>query len=234
MSVKPWAGFIADFPDDEIESGGGQMEIRGGRNVAVALGEILTGLGCQVSAPDYAGLKGWEFDLYDQERRRFWCQITSFHPAFYLLFEDPAITRGTRAKNATAYAELWRKLADALDNDPRFHDVEWRSNEEGPPNPEEIGEIGARERTSQIPSAPIEAQFRPEPPRPVSTFGCVLMMAAAFLFVIGAADAISSIVKLIRGRPGYELNLIMDLPFVCLGGLGLWALMRKPRRHQKV
>ena len=110
MTVKPWAGFIADFPDDQVETER-DIEVFGGRNVAVAIGEILTGLGCKVSSPDYAEVKGWEFDFYDEADRRFWCQVTSFHPAFWLLFEDPALTRETKAKNATAYAEMWRKLA---------------------------------------------------------------------------------------------------------------------------
>src|SRR5437899_5862484 len=42
MTVKPWAGFIADLPDDAVE-GGGDITLFGGRNVAVAIGDILTG-----------------------------------------------------------------------------------------------------------------------------------------------------------------------------------------------
>src|SRR6185437_6076610 len=140
MSAKPWAGFIADFPDDQVERGG-DITVFGGRNVAVAIGEILTQLGCQVAAPEHAELHGWDFDAYYKDHR-FWCQITSFHPAFHLLFEDPAIIGGTRRKNAAAYAELAEKLASALDADPRFRHVEWRSMEEGPPEPDEIGPSG--------------------------------------------------------------------------------------------
>jgi hypothetical protein len=143
VKVKPWAGFIADFPDDQVEDGG-DIKLFGGRNVAVAIGEILTGLGCRVSAPEYAELHGWDFDAYYQDRR-FWCQVTSFHPAFHLLLDDPAVTRGTRKKNAAAYAELAEKAAAALEADPRFHRVEWRSMEDGPPEPGEIGPSGIDE-----------------------------------------------------------------------------------------
>src|SRR5207302_7238744 len=125
VKVKPWAGFIADFPDDQVEDGG-DIKLFGGRNVALAIGEILTGLACRVSAPEYAELHGWEFDVYYQDRL-FWCQITSFHPAFHLLFEDPAIARGPRRKSAPAYAELAEKLAAAPEEDSRFHHVEWRA-----------------------------------------------------------------------------------------------------------
>lgn len=137
MRVNPWAGFIADFPDDQVEERG-EITLFGGRNVAAAIGEILTGLGCLVSAPEYAELHGWDFDV-NYQAHRFYCRITSFHPAFQLLFEDPASARGPRRKSAQAYAELAVKLAVALEGDPRFHHIEWRSFEDGPPEPEEIG-----------------------------------------------------------------------------------------------
>lgn len=233
MTVKPWAGFVADFPDDEIEGGGGQMEVRGGRNVAVALGEVLTNLGCEASAPDYAGLKGWEFDLYDQQHHRFWCQVTSFHPAFYLLFEDPAIMRGTRAKNAAAYAELWRKLADALDQDPRFHDVEWRSKEDGPPDSEKIGEAKARERAGSIPPEPLERQLRPQPiPRRGSGFGCLLMILAIAMAVCGAGIAVDGVRDLLHGVFDAKSELLVGIVIFCLSALGLWALVRRPARNR--
>jgi hypothetical protein len=230
MTVKPWAGFIADFPDDQVEGGAGQMEVLGGRNVAVALGEMLTGLGCQVSAPDYAGLKGWEFEFYYQGHR-FWCQVTSFHPAFYLLFQDPAITRGTRAQNAAAYAEIWRKLAEALEKDPRFHDVEWRSWEEGPPEPETIGEASARERIAGIPLEPLKPPLRPEPlPRRGSYFGCLLMMVAALGCMFGAAGAVGGTIGLILERSGAAIQAALGVVIFCLSALSLWALFRRDKR----
>jgi hypothetical protein len=32
MNVLPWAGFVADFPDDQIEAGG-DIQVYGGRNL---------------------------------------------------------------------------------------------------------------------------------------------------------------------------------------------------------
>ena len=48
------------------------------------------------------------------------------------------MTRGARNKNAAAYVEIWRKLAIALEQDPRFHRILWRSAKDGPPDEEEI------------------------------------------------------------------------------------------------
>ncbi|HEX2815192.1 MAG TPA: hypothetical protein VHN39_02280 [Phenylobacterium sp.] len=232
MTVTPWAGFIADFPDDQVEGGGRRMEVLGGRNVAVALGEMLIGLGCQVSTLDYAGLKGWEFELYYQ-RHRFWCQVTSFHPAFYLLFDDPAITRATRAKNAAAYAEIWRKLADALEQDPRFHDVEWRSMEDGPPEPEQIGEASAREGVAGIPLEPLKPTLRPEPiPRRSSYLGCLPMMVAASGGMVGAAGGIGGVIGLVLGRSGAAIQALLGVVIFCLSALSFWALLRGPRRRK--
>ena len=103
MSVPACAGFVADFPDDEVATRE-EIGVYGGRNVAVALGEILAGLGCgQVSEPDYCGIVGWEFAFQYGDRHHFWCRVQSFHPIYWLLFEGPSGRRG-----ATAHIELWR------------------------------------------------------------------------------------------------------------------------------
>jgi hypothetical protein len=155
MTVKPWVGFISKLPDDQIENGQ-HIAVFGGRNVAVAVGELMTGLGCTVSSPEYAAELGWEFDLYYGERHRFWCRITSFHPAFHLLFEDPATTRSTAAKNAAAYADLAQELAAALEADGRFREITWSSKKAGPPEPDEIGTKAARAHAGAGWANPIE------------------------------------------------------------------------------
>jgi hypothetical protein len=134
MNVPPWAGFVADFPDDEVEDEG-DIQVYGGRNVALALGEIFTGLNCtRVSAPESAGEQGWEFDFYFEGRHRFWCRVQSFHPVFWLLLDDLSAT----PKGAAAYVELWRKLGNALERHPRFHKIIWRSFRDGPPDWAEV------------------------------------------------------------------------------------------------
>jgi hypothetical protein len=153
MTVKPWAGFIADFPDDTVEEGG-DITLFGGRNVAVAIRDILTRLGCQVSEPDYGEAHGWTFDAY-YRGGRYWCQVTSFHPAYFLLLDSTAVILGARKKNA-AYAELAVRLAAALAKDQRFHNVTWHSRRDGPPVPDEIGTLGA---DSDGPLAPDDMSF---------------------------------------------------------------------------
>jgi hypothetical protein len=207
VRVKPWAGFIADFPDDQVEDRG-EISLFGGRNVAAAIGEILTGLGCRVSAPEYAELHGWDFDAYYQDCR-FYCQVTSFHPAFHLLFEDPASARGPRRKSAQAYAELAVKLAVALEGDPRFHHIEWRAFEDGPPEPDEIGSDVDRPADA---SSVIDAQGRDR----TRGVGCLLFA----LFVI-----LSGIVGLWVSwtGPGGIRNedLFSGVFLICAGVLGL-------------
>lgn len=158
MRVRPWAGFIADFPDDQVEEGR-NIVLFGGRNVATALGEILTGLGCEVSPPEYAELHGWEFDL-SYKGRRFWCQVTSFHPAFHLFFDDAAVTRGARARNAAIHAELAESLDRALRKDPRFHRLTWRAKQDGPPEPDEIATAAGRDEFDDAASSPIDRERR--------------------------------------------------------------------------
>jgi len=119
--------FKADFPDDQIEDDHDIVRF-GGRNVALAIGEILRGLGCEVAEPNYAGEHGWDFAAR-HGHQRFWCQVTSFHPTFFLLFEDdPAI------QASTGHAGFAEKLNLALANDGRFHDVLWYSRRHGPPD----------------------------------------------------------------------------------------------------
>jgi hypothetical protein len=119
MTVLSCAGFIAEFPDDTIEEEG-DIAVFGGRNVAVALGEILRGLGCErVSVPGYDGENGWVFTFDYGQRRSFWCQVTSLHPAYWLLFE------GSRSDNEI-YRDIWLKFSRVLERDPRFHGVIWR------------------------------------------------------------------------------------------------------------
>jgi len=234
MIDTPWAGFIADFPDDVVWGGPGQMEIAGGRNVAVALIEILAGLGCQASAPEYVGVKGWEFEIYYKEHR-FWCQVTSFHPAFYLLFEDPAITRGTRAKNAAAYAEIWQKLADALDKDPRFQGIEWRSKADGPPEPEEIGDARVRDKIVAAHPEPLEPSLRPElRPKGATGFLALLFLAAIFGCVFGIATTIAGVIRLVvKGMDDGGSGIATSVGIFCLSALVLWALYREPKRGPK-
>ena len=133
MSVPPWAGFVAHVPDDQVETRD-HIEVYGGRNMAVALGEIFASLGCtNVSEPWSAGEVGWEFDFDYRGRNSFWCRVQSFHPIFWLLLEGPS-SRSERRTYPGAHFQLWQKFANALEQDPRFDQIFWRTRDQGPPD----------------------------------------------------------------------------------------------------
>ena len=166
MNVPPWAGFVADFPDDQVENGL-DIEIYGGRNVARALCEIFASLGCsRISEPESEGDQGWAFDLYHEGRHRFWCRVQSFHPVFWLHFEDVSGT----AKGASAYVDLWRRFGNALERDRRFHKILWRPFKEGPPDWDEV------EAAADPPERTFDETFPPSeinPKKPPLGCGCL-------------------------------------------------------------
>jgi hypothetical protein len=196
MRVKPWVAFTTDLPDDQIEDGHNNIVLFGGRNVAAAIGEVFTRLGCKVADPENAGENGWEFALTYQESHRFWCQVNSTsYPVFRLLFEDMS-RRPRAAPNAAAYAELAVKLTAALRNDPQFHDVTWWSAKEGPPE-DEIDLAEAKKQAREDPSSPISAAGK-EGGRPA--WGCLAF--ALFVTISGPMTLWMFFAGLISGSPG--------------------------------
>ncbi|MFI4966043.1 MAG: hypothetical protein ACHP9T_11840 [Caulobacterales bacterium] len=224
MTTFPWAGFIADFPDDQVDEEN-DVKIFGGQNVALALVEILTNLGCnRISEPVHAHEHGWEFVFYYKAEHRFWCRVTSFHPAFHLIFEDPGAFRSTRKKNAAAYVEIWRKLAIALEQDPRFHHIVWRTFKEGPPEPDEIGTVAG---TAQRPFA---EEFPPgkvngREGRP----GFWPIIIGVWFIVSCIVGTLIGIDNRAHGQSAEELGLS---PFVGIVGIAIlvWAFNRRSDR----
>jgi hypothetical protein len=129
--IRPWAVFSADFEDD-TEEDGQSITRGGGRNVAEAIGIMLARLGCKASTPEQVGEDGWTFDV-NQGGKRFWCQVTSLHPQFYLLLED------VYPKDQLAHGNLLVDLDEGLRTDPRFHDLLWYLREDGLDFPPEGG-----------------------------------------------------------------------------------------------
>ena len=169
MKVPTWAGFVADFPDDQVEADG-DIQVFGGRNVAIALGEIFAGLGCsRISDPEGAGEMGWEFTAYYENRYLIFCRLQSFHPVFWLLFEDSSASK----KGAVAYVALWRKLGNALEQDTRFHKILWRSFKGGPPDWDEV------EAARDPPERTFEEEFPPsaiDAKKSGSGCGCLMLL----------------------------------------------------------
>ncbi len=141
MKIRERVELRADFPNDDIEDDRDIIQF-GGRNLAEALGEILEGLGCKVSVPEYAGEHGWEFDFYIGERR-FWCQATDMQEDAMFIFKDMAWVIGfwfSRPRPNPVFADLLTRVNAALALDSRFGPPLWyplidNSNGPGFPNP---------------------------------------------------------------------------------------------------
>lgn len=150
MSVPTWAGFVAYIPDDEVATRE-DIAVFGGRNVAVAVGEIFASLGCSdLSDPRYGGEVGWDFRFRYGEHHSFWCRVQSFHPIYWLLLEGPG-----RKRDEPAHLELWQQFAAAMEQDSRFDQILWRSSQEGPPDWDEFtitGDLPARVVLEELPA----------------------------------------------------------------------------------
>jgi hypothetical protein len=220
MRVKPWVTFKTDLPDDQVEDGHNNIVLFGGRNVAAAIGEVFTRLGCNVADPENAGENGWEFALTYQQSHRFWCQVNSTsYPVFRLLFEDMSFRPGA-APNAAAYAEIAVKLAAALRSDPQFHDVTWWSAKEGPPEDEiDLGE--AKKQAREDPSSPISAAAK-EGGRPA--WGCLAF--ALFTILSGALSLFLFFTG--RSRDSPEEAIFAGVSLLVVGLLGLVRAWMEP------
>jgi hypothetical protein len=223
MKVPAWAGFVADFPDDQVERGG-DIQVFGGRNVAAALGGIFHGLGCdRVSEPEPSGVMGWEFDVHF-ERHRVSCRVQSVPPVFWLLMDGASATK----KGALAYVQLWRKFANALENDPRFHKILWRSSEEGPPDWDEVEAVRESDAMSFDEAFP-ESEIEPEK----SNWGCLPIG----IYLWFTASGIVTFLVGLFGEPTKEnneylwLGLVMTIFFLALPvGVIFEAIKRRRQR----
>jgi hypothetical protein len=153
MRVKPWATFTTSLPDDQVEEEHDIVPF-GGRNVAVAIGEVFTGLGCKVEEPYSVEEQGWEFLVSYRGHMNFSCRVCSFHPEFRLLFEELSL-RPKAFRNPAGYAQLAQSFAAALGEDPRFRDITWWTLDEGPPEPDDVGSIRAGKGGNEDPRRPI-------------------------------------------------------------------------------
>lgn len=224
MRVKPWVTFKTDLPDDQVEDGQ-NIWVYGGRNVAVMIGEIFIKLGCKVEEPYSIEEQGWEFLLSYRGHNNFSCRVSSFHPAFRMLFEEVSFLPKF-ARNRAAYAEVAQSFASALGEDPRFRDVTWWTPEEGPPEPEDIGSVRADTVRDEDPSGPISrTKYVGREARGwwlVVAFWTLPVAAMAFKDWLWAAR--------LSGEQRKE-NLMLGLIALGIGTLASWAGFR--RRGEK-
>jgi hypothetical protein len=223
MNVPPWAGFVADFPDDQVESGD-DIQVYGGRNVAMALGEILKSLGCsRISTPESAEEQGWEFAAYYRDRCRVSCRVQSFHPVFWLLFEDVSASK----KGASAYVELWRQFGNALERDLRFRKILWRAFKDGPPDWDEV------EAASEPALRPFDEEFPPSDVEPnKSRPGCCLALALIWIWFLlsGIAGVVFGLHNQVHKERVEDIGTGVLLITLCLAPIFIVAIETIRRR----
>lgn len=122
MKVRPWATFTTDLPDDVIEEDDEFIQY-GGKSVAEAIAEILTGLGCTVDPPRHEHEHGWMVDA-ELGKQLLWCQVTLIEDYLFVL-EDPSWINKLLKRHTPVYLDVLARLAQALERDPRFHNVLW-------------------------------------------------------------------------------------------------------------
>jgi hypothetical protein len=220
MSVPTWAGFVAYIPDDEVATGY-EIAVYGGRNVAVAVGEIFADLGCShITPPNYGGEVGWDFRFRCDDRHSFWCRVQSFHPIYWLLLEGPSGKRGV-----TAHAELWRKFADALEQDSRFDQILWRSSNDGPPDWDEFT------LTDDLPPPAIleELPHLPTKPRQKAAGGLFapVIIGAWFALAMGVMALIDNTIR--SAKVQAEVGPLSVAALL----VGLAVFLRMADRHRK-
>ena len=129
MIILPCAEFASDLPDDSIENEEGTDFLQlGGKGVTEAIAELLAGFGCTVGPVECADHLGWEVGFHWQGRR-LWCLVTSIED-YILQTGDPAWLSRSFKKNKAIYGDALMRLASALNEDPRFHNVRWYSKED--------------------------------------------------------------------------------------------------------
>ena len=127
MTIRPWAEFTTDLPDDAIENESGFIQWPG-KGVSEALAEMLTRCGCEVRALLCLDFKGWEL-VFTAGRRKVRCRVTEIDK--YLIgFYDPSWFAELFNRNHPDFVQLLKCVATELANDPRFHDVRWFAEDE--------------------------------------------------------------------------------------------------------
>ena len=107
-----------DFADDTVWVND-EVVSWGCKNVTVAIGEILTRLGAEVSQPILED-NGWALNIAYKGREP-WCLVHDGVGSIYFYMDD----RTGWAGDPAAYTELIVEFNAALHLDPRFRDIRW-------------------------------------------------------------------------------------------------------------
>jgi hypothetical protein len=123
LRIRGIAEIIADFPDDQVDEGD-EVVLFGGRNVAEAIGAILTELDYSVSPPVHRHEYGWDFEV-TSAGKRVWMQVSYLGEHDYVLATDFIPKLGLFVSKKQIYAEMLDRLNKALASDHRFKSVAW-------------------------------------------------------------------------------------------------------------
>ena len=122
QKVRHCAEFASSLPTDLIEDDNDIVQF-GGKSVAAAIGEILTGLGCDVEPPSYAGDHGWDFCGKIRDAK-FFCQVTLIEDYIFLFKRRDEFPSWFQRHPPALYITL-DALAVAMAGDERFSNLRW-------------------------------------------------------------------------------------------------------------
>jgi hypothetical protein len=126
MIVRCCAEFRSSLPE-ECGTIGTDGDKKYAGPVAVAISEMLRGLGYDADPPADVGVVGWAFEVRVKgypSGSRCWCSVTLIDE-YYLVFENDSWWDRVREVYPAPYIEALRALAHAMAIDPRFSDVRW-------------------------------------------------------------------------------------------------------------
>jgi hypothetical protein len=126
MTFRRFVEFETSISDDTVDDSSGWKV--GGRNVALALGEILHSQGLQVGSPDFEGDHGWTFPVRST-RSKFHFQVQHSGKAT-VLTDDVTIPSLFGKRNPDEHIALLTRLNEALSADPRFSKIRWCAEDE--------------------------------------------------------------------------------------------------------
>jgi len=125
--LRNFVTFEAAFPDDSFESEDEDEMPPGGRNICVALRDMLQRLGLRVSSVDQYQFYGWEMVASD-DRYKYWFMLQDAEP--WLLMAEPRAGFFVRkAPVQEALRQLLIKLNTEIGRDTRFSNVRWHTPE---------------------------------------------------------------------------------------------------------
>jgi hypothetical protein len=124
MKLREVIQFESDLPNGAVETADGtDFAVWPAGPVTEALREILIGLGCEADEIVSVDFKGWEFD-FRYRSRPLSCRATQIE-RYVAYFWDRGFWPNIVGGRHRDYADLLRRLNEALAKDERFRAVEW-------------------------------------------------------------------------------------------------------------